>query len=248
MHVIEPLPLGVLVAGTAGWIGYMIQQSLQNALRLAGITREVLTVITQTEVDPDDPQLKEATKPIGNVLTEERAERLRASGVPLTPDTGSGVRRLAPSPEPIDVIEAHAVRQLLDEGKLVVAAGGGGTPVYRAANGALEGVDAVVDKDRTAAILGGRIGATTLLILTNVDAVYRDWGTDRARRIDRLSLAEAVELDNTGSLGRGSMAPKLEAAIHFIRGGGQRAVIAALEDGMAALQGRAGTTITGERE
>jgi carbamate kinase len=248
MHIIEPLPLGVLVAGTAGWIGYMIQQSLQNALRQAGIRRDVLTVITQTEVDPDDPQLKEATKPIGSVLTKERADRLRASRVPLTPDTGKGVRRLAPSPEPIDVIEAHAVRQLLDEGKLVVAAGGGGTPVYRTADGMLEGVDAVVDKDRTAAILGSRIGATTLLILTDVDGVYRDWGTDRARRIDRLSLAEAVELDNTGSLGRGSMAPKLGAAIHFIRSGGQQAVIAALEDGLAALHGSAGTTITGERE
>jgi carbamate kinase len=248
MDVVEPLPLGVLVAGTAGWIGYMIQQSLQNAFRRAGITQEVLTVVTQTEVDPNDPQLSDATKPIGSILTPERADRLRAVGVPLTPDRGAGIRRLAPSPEPIDVVEADAVRHLLEEGKVVVAAGGGGTPVYRTAGGTLEGVDAVVDKDRTAAILGCRIGASTLLILTNVDAVYRDWGTERARPERRLSLAQAVELHDGEALGEGSMAPKLEAAIHFLRDGGQRAVIAALEDGMAALSGRAGTTITGESE
>ena len=223
---VEPLPLGVLVAGTAGWIGYMIQQSLQNALRRLDIDRQVLTVITQSVVAGDDPCLSEPTKPIGNVLTEESAAELQRSGVVVGKDSLGRLRRLAPSPAPIGIVEAEAVKQLVDEGKIVVAAGGGGPPVYRDPVTGWEGVDAVVDKDRTAAILGNRLGADTLLVLTNVSAVHRNWGTEAATPISRMTVSEAVAMLETGELPAGSMAPKLEAAVSFIQHGGRRAVIA----------------------
>ena len=245
---VEPLPLGVLVAGTAGWIGYMIQQSLQNALRRSDIDRRVLTVITQSVVASDDPRLSEPTKPIGNVLSEESAAALRRCGVAVGLDLLGRLRRLAPSPTPIDIVEADAVKQLVDEGKIVVAAGGGGPPVYRDPVGGWEGVDAVVDKDRTAAILGNRLGADTLLVLTNVSAVHRDWGTDAAKPIPTMTVSEANAMLATGALPAGSMAPKLEAAVSFIQHGGRRAVIAALDEGRSALRGETGTTILGDDE
>jgi len=248
MDQVEPLPLGVLVAGTAGWMGYMVQQSLQNALRKAGVDRQVLTVITQTLVARDDPSLHDPTKPIGMAIDESLADALRARGDHVGKDAAGRLRRLAPSPNPVDVVEADAVKQLVDEGKIVVAAGGGGTPVYDDPGVGFEGVDAVVDKDRTAAILGARLGADTLLILTDVAAVHHDWGTEHARPIRRMTVSEAHTLLRTESLGRGSMVPKLEAAIKFVELGGRRAVIAHLAEGMPALEGETGTSIFGDSE
>jgi len=242
---VEPLPLGVLVSGTAGWIGYMIQQSLQNALQRAGVARQVLTAITQTEVAESGTDL-EPVKPIGHGLRDDEVERYRSLGVAVGRDGGGPWRRLAPSPTPVDVVEWAAIRQLVNEGKIVVAAGGGGSPVYRHPTLGWEGVDAVVDKDRVAAILGSRLGADSLLILTNVDAVYADWGTPSQRPLRRLTVAEAQGLMAGEGLGTGSMRPKVEAAVNFVRAGGRRAVIADLGDGPAALRGETGTTIQGD--
>lgn len=242
---VVPLPLGVLVSGTAGWIGYMIQQSLQNALARAGVARQVLTAITQTVVADTDAAL-EPTKPIGHALGEAEVERYRALGVPVVRDGAGRWRRLAPSPVPVDVVEWPAVLQLVAEGKIVVAAGGGGSPVYRHPTLGWEGIDAVVDKDRVAAILGVRLRADTLLILTNVDAVYEGWGTPARRALRTLTLGAAEALLAGDGLGTGSMRPKVEAAVEFVRGGGRRAVIADLGDGPAALRGDTGTTILGE--
>ncbi len=242
---IAPLPLGVLVAATAGWIGYMIQQSLQNALLRAGIDREVLTVITQTAVDPRDPALAEPTKPIGHELEPELLERLMARGVSVGQDGQGRWRRLAPSPVPTDVVEADAVRKLVYEGKIVIAAGGGGPPVYFDRTLCWEGVDAVVDKDRAAAILGRRLGADTLLILTDIDAVYRRWGTPEAKPVRRMRVDEAEAMLRGAELGAGSMRPKVEAAVAFLRSGGRSAVIAALAHGLEGIRGETGTTITG---
>lgn len=244
--VVEPLPLGVLVAATAGWIGYMIQQSLQNGLKHAAVTREVVTVVTQTIVDAHDPALQQPSKPIGNALTGQMREQLEASGIRVGRDSAGRFRRLAPSPAPIAVAEAEVVQRLIAKGVIVIAAGGGGPPVQRVEQSLLEGLDAVVDKDLTAAILGRSINADTLLILTDVDAVYRDWGTSKAQPIRRLGTNAARDLIAVGSLGAGSMAPKLEAAALFVEGGGERAVIAHLEQGMRALQGQCGTTVTRE--
>ncbi len=240
---VEQLPLGVLVAATAGWIGYMIQQSLQNALEKAGSDRRVVTLITQSRVEPDDPALAEPTKFIGRALQPEVAEELRSEGIRIEVDPRGNLRRRVPSPIPVEIVESDMVRELVARGDIVIAAGGGGIPAYRDPALGLEGVDAVVDKDRAAAILGREIGASILLILTDVDGVYADWGTDRARRLARLTAAEAQDLMESGALGAGSMRPKVEAALHFVEAGGDRAIIAALEDGPEALAGEAGTTI-----
>ena len=239
--LVEPLPLGVLVAGTAGWMGYMIQQSLQNALERAGVQRSVVTLITQTLCHADDPDLRTPSKPVGHKLDPVGEARLVARGLPVRDG-----RRLAPSPRPIGIVESQMVHDLSVAGYIVIAGGGGGPPVYRDPKLGLEGIDAVADKDRVAAILGRDIGAEVLLILTNVSAVYRGYGTPRQEPIGRLTLAQADHLLAGKELGTGSMRPKVEAAADFIRTGGERAVIADLSDGLAALRGETGTTITRE--
>ncbi len=243
---VEPLPLGVLVAETAGWIGYMLQQSLQNALARAGVAREVATVVTQTLVDPADPALTDPTKPIGHALTADRAGALRAAGVSVKQDGAGQWRRMAYSPRPLGIIEAPLVLRLVRDGIIVIAAGGGGPPVYRDPRVGLEGVDAVVDKDLVAAMLARQLEAEVLMILTDVDAVYEGWGTPAQRALRRLTLAQAEALLEGTAVAAGSMRPKVEAAAGFVRNGGTRAVIARLSDGPAALRGETGTTIVRE--
>jgi carbamate kinase len=243
---VEPLPLGVLVAETAGWIGYMIQQSLQNALDRAGIHREVITVITQTAVARDDPALGRPTKFIGHHLSAERKDKLAAAGVAVGQDKGGTWRRLTASPIPIGLVEGESIRRLVESGTIVVACGGGGPPVYRHPQLGWEGVDAVVDKDRTAAILASALKAEFLLILTDIEAVFRDFGTPSAAPIRHMTVADAEAMVAAGQLGTGSMRPKVEAAISFVRSGGSRAVIADLGSGPAALRGETGTTIVAE--
>ncbi len=241
---LPPLPLGVLVAATAGWIGYMIQQSLENALERSGVRRPVATVITQVVVDPADPATHEPTKPIGRVMAEERGARALAHelGWTVGPVDG-GWRRLVPSPRPLAIVEAPVIRTLVEAGTIVIAVGGGGTPVYRDPVLRLEGVDAVIDKDRAAAVLATEIDAEALLILTNVDGVYRGWGTPGQERIVRLTAAQAEALLGEGGLGRGSMAPKLEAALAFLRGSGRRAFIGRLDEGLETVNEQAGTLV-----
>lgn len=242
-RAVEPLPLGVLVAATAGWIGYMLQQSLQNALQAAQVERDVVTVITQTLVDPYDPALSRPTKPIGHALAEDRVDELREWGFHVGQDGAGRWRRLAASPRPTAVLELAPVRRLLDAGAIVIAAGGGGPPVYRHPLLGYEGVDAVVDKDRVAAIVAAELHADVFMILTDVDAVYRDWGTPSAQPLRRMTLAEVDALVASGGVDEGGMKPKLEAAAGFVRDSGARAIIARLSDGPAALRGEAGTTL-----
>lgn len=242
-RVVEPLPLGVLVANTAGWIGYMLQQSLQNALRFGQVQRDVITVITQTRVDPYDPALNRPTKPIGHALPDELADQLRETGLALGRDGAGHWRRLAASPVPLGIVELSLVQRLIGDGVIVVAAGGGGPPVYDHPLLGYEGLDAVVDKDRVAAILAQQLGAEVLMILTDVDAVYADWGTPDARPLRRLPLADVAALVAAGGVNEGGMRPKVEAAAEFVEASGGRAIIARLNDGPAALRGEAGTTI-----
>jgi carbamate kinase len=245
-RTVEPLPLGVLVAGTAGWIGYMLQQSLQNALAAARVRRDVVTVITQTLVDRYDPALSRPTKPVGHVLGAREAERLRQAGRAVGRDGAGHWRRLATSPAPIAIVEFPLVRRLLDQNAIVIAAGGGGPPVYNDPLLGLEGVDAVVDKDRVAAILAAELEAEVLMILTNVEAVFEGWGTPAARPIRRMTLEQADALAAGGSLDVGGMKPKVEAAASFVRQRAGRAIIARLSDGPAALRGQSGTMIARE--
>ena len=236
-------PLGVLVASTAGWIGYMIQQSLQNALRRAGVKRHTVTLITQALVEPP-PVGMEPVKPIGRTLEEGEALILQEELGWTVAERDGKWRRLAPSPVPIGIVEADEIRRLVDDGVIVIAAGGGGTPAYREEDGTFEGVDAVVDKDRAAQVLADEIGASVLLIVTNVDGVYADYGTPDERLVSEMTVADALHMLDTGALGSGSMAPKVEAAVAFVAGGkGRRAHIAALDKGLDAVNGRAGTVI-----
>ncbi|HET7600796.1 MAG TPA: carbamate kinase [Gemmatimonadales bacterium] len=242
-RTVEPLPLGVLVAVTAGWIGYMLQQSLQNALRAARVERDVVTVLTQTIVDQYDPALNRPVKPIGHALPEAYAHQLGEAGLAVGRDGAGNWRRLAASPAPVGVLEFPVVKRLAEQGTIVIAAGGGGPPVYDHPLLGWEGLDAVVDKDRVAAILARQLGADVLMILTDVDAVYAEWGTPARRPLRRLGLAEVEALVAAGGVNEGGMKPKVQAAASFVAAGGDRAVIARLADGPAALRGRAGTTI-----
>ncbi|HMC53670.1 MAG TPA: carbamate kinase [Gemmatimonadaceae bacterium] len=238
-----PLPLGVLVAATAGWIGYMIQQSLENALRRLKSPRLVATVVTQVEVDPNDPALLEPTKFIGREIDAERAQELKREGHAVKRDGHGRLRRVVGSPRPKTIHELAIIRTLVESGVLVVAVGGGGAPIYDHPTLGWEGVDAVIDKDLAAAVLARDLGAELLLILTDVDAVYADWGKPTKRALKSLTDVDAERMDRAGEFGEGSMAPKIRAAVDFVRQTGGRAIITALPRGREAVRGRAGTTI-----
>jgi len=240
---VAPLPLGVLVAGTAGWIGYMLQQSLENALRKAGSAKDVVTVLTQVEVAADDPALKDPKKFIGHGISVARARELRAEGHAVKKDGKGHFRRVVGSPRPLAIHELATIRTLLERDTVVIACGGGGVPIYRDAVLGLEGVDAVVDKDLAAAVLARELGADLFLILTDVDAVYTGWGTEQQRDIGSMTVAEADRLMNEGAFGEGSMAPKVAAATDYVRRTHGRAIITELSKGRAAVQGIGGTEI-----
>ncbi|MFL5469464.1 MAG: carbamate kinase [Gemmatimonadaceae bacterium] len=240
---VAALPLGVLVAATAGWIGYMLQQSLENALRKAGNARDVVTVLTQVEVAADDPALKDPKKFIGHGLSAARARELRAEGHPVKKDGKGHFRRVVGSPKPLSIHELATIRTLLERDTLVIACGGGGIPIYRDRVLGLEGVDAVVDKDLAAAVLARELGAELFLILTDVDAVYTGWGTPDQQAIKSMSVGEADRLAGEHAFGEGSMAPKVAAAADYVRRTNGRAIITELSKGRAAVLGTAGTEI-----
>jgi len=240
---VAPLPLGVLVASTAGWIGYMIQQSVENALRRVGSDRKVTTILTQVEVDPEDEALSNPTKFIGHAIPATRAQKLESEGHPVKVDSRGQYRRVVGSPTPKAIHEIELIRRLVSEGTIVIACGGGGIPVYRDPQLGLEGVDSVVDKDLAASVLARDLGAELFLILTDVDSVYADWGKPTQRALSQMSLAEAESLGRNNAFGEGSMAPKVRAATEYVRHTGGRAIITELSRGLDAVHGRAGTTI-----
>ncbi|HEY6090072.1 MAG TPA: carbamate kinase [Gemmatimonadaceae bacterium] len=240
---VAPLPLGVLVAGTAGWIGYMLQQSLENALRKAGNSRDVVTILTQVEVAADDPALKDPKKFIGHGISVARARELRLQGHPVKKDAKGRFRRVVGSPRPLAIHELATIRSLVERDTVVIACGGGGIPVYRDPLLGLEGVDAVVDKDLAAAVLARELAAELFLILTDVDAVYTGWGTESQRAISSITVGELDRLASQGAFGEGSMAPKVAAAADYVRRTQGRAIITELSKGRAAVQGTGGTEI-----
>lgn len=246
-HEVSPLPLGVLVAATAGWMGYMVQQSLENLLRRSGSRRDVATVITQVHIAPDDPALTNPVKFIGHEIPQARADALAKEGLVIRPDGRNRLRRVVGSPVPLAIHELEVIRHLVDRGTIVVACGGGGAPIYydNKLQG-WEGVDAVVDKDLASAVLARDLNAELLVILTDVDAIYLDWGQPTQRPIRTLTIAEAQRMDAEKAFGEGSMAPKVRAAIDFVRRTGGRAVITELSRGREAVRGESGTTITAE--
>jgi carbamate kinase len=238
------LPLDVCVAQSQGEIGYLIQQGLRNLLQQSGIGhRPVTAVVTQTVVDRADPRMREPTKPTGPFYTKEQAERLRDRGRKVVEDAHRGYRRVVPSPRPIRILEAEAIRQLVEAGVVVIAAGGGGVPVYTEEDGRLVGVEAVVDKDLASSCLAVALGAARILDLTSVERVMLDFGAPTERPLDCLTVKEAKDYLAAGHFAPGSMGPKIEAAIDFLEQGGEEVIITGPEKALAALAGRAGTHI-----
>jgi len=232
---VDPYPLDLLGAQTEGMIGFLIEEQLRPALP----GREVVTLLTPVVVDREDPAFEEPTKPIGPVYPRAAVEALaQARGWRFAED-GDGFRRVVASPEPGRVIGIGAIRLLSRLGAVVICAGGGGVPVIEDAEGGLRGVEAVIDKDLTAAIIAREVEADALLLLTDVDAVYEDWGSERARPIAQVTPEEL----RAGDFPAGSMGPKVEAACRFVEGGGAFAGIGALADGRAILEGKAGTRV-----
>jgi carbamate kinase len=238
------LPLDVCVADTQGAMGFMIQQQLGAAFGSSPRRRPVVTVITQVVVDPADPAFGTPTKPVGKFYSEGAArELMERRGWTMREDAGRGWRRVVPSPEPTDVVEKEAIRTLLDAGVIVVAVGGGGIPVTRKPDGTLQGVEAVIDKDRASALAGLLLGATTLAILTGVPRVALDFRKPGQKELARMTCAEARRYLAEGHFAPGSMKPKIEAAVRFVEGGGRRAVITLPHLLVEGIAGTAGTEI-----
>jgi len=246
---VPAMPLDVCVGGSQGQLGYMIQQALTEAVRNEGLDKVVTCVLTRVVVDPDDPAFENPTKPIGPYYSEEEAAELRRTrGWTLVEDIKrGGYRRVVPSPEPVSIVERSAIRRLVFGGEsqpeVVIAAGGGGIPVVMK-NGEYEGVEAVIDKDLAACVLACDIQERLLILLTDVDRVYLDYGTDHAKPLDRITTEELERFENGGHFPPGSMGPKVKAATRFLRHGGERVIITSPEFLEAALDGKAGTHIT----
>jgi carbamate kinase len=244
MDTIPALPLGVIVADTEGGMGYMIEQSLQNKLHREGIPRKVVTIVTQVIVNRNDPSIPNPTKPIGPFYTKEQAERLaKKNEWIIKEDAGRGFRRLVPSPIPTEIVEKDTIKSLVQSGTIVIAAGGGGAPVYVEEDGTYEGVDAVVDKDRASAVLARDIGAETLVILTSVDKVCLNYMNPNERPLSWVSVTEAKRYLAEGHFPQGSMGPKIGAAIQFLEAGGRQVIITSPGLVKEALEGKAGTKI-----
>ncbi len=241
------LPLHICGAHTQGGMGFMIAQCLNNALRRRGIERRYTAIVTSVEVDRDDPAFRNPTKPIGSFYTKEKAEQLqREQGWDMVHIRRQGWRRVVPSPAPKAIVEIELIRRLVDAGELLVAAGGGGIPVARNEQGDWYGVEAVIDKDRTAALLGRALDVPVLMIVTAVERVALDYGTPHERPVDRLKVSEATMHLMAGQFPPGSMGPKIEAAIEFLRGcraGEARVIICDIAHMADALAGRSGTLI-----
>ena len=241
---VPPLPLHACGAETQGFLGYIIQQSLRDELARRGSKRAVATIITQVIVDKSDPAFKHPSKPIGPFYTKEQRDTLLRdrSDLVVEEDSGRGYRRFVPSPDPKEVVEGEAIRVLVENESVVIACGGGGIPVIRQRT-RLQGVEAVIDKDLAAERLATSIHAESLVILTDVDGVYLDYGKTDQRLLSNISPSELETYAQKGRFAKGSMGPKVEAAIRFLRNGGKRAVIANLGDLGGAIKGSAGTQV-----
>lgn len=236
-------PLGVIDALTQGWIGYMIAQSLINRLKENNIDKEVVALVTQVLVDPNDPSIQKPSKPVGPFYKEEDLLKIKKFGWKIKADAGRGYRRVVPSPQPLGIIEKNAIISIIEKGNIVIAAGGGGIPVYYLKNGNLEGLDAVIDKDKASAVLGKEIEADLLFILTGIEFVMLNFGKPNQKPIKHLTVDEAEMHLKNNEFAEGSMKPKIQAAIDFIKNGGKRAIIADLNKAVEAIEGKSGTII-----
>ena len=248
---VPSMPLDICVAATEGFIGYMIQNTLANCLRQAGAPHNITTVVSQVVVDRNDPASQNPSKPIGPFYTESEAARLRQEqGWHIIPDSGRGYRRVVASPMPVSLQQARIIKSMLDAGEIVVAVGGGGIPCAREDNRNLHGVEAVIDKDYASARLAIEVHADVLFFLTAVEHVYRDFAKPHQQALKNLSVAESKRLLEEDQFGKGSMEPKIRAAIMFLEEAKPdkqcepEVIITLPETALAALQGKTGTRIT----
>lgn len=244
MNRIPPMSMDICVAHSQGGIGYLLMQAIENAMREKGNKRHVASLLTQVEVDPDDPAFQNPTKFVGPFFSEEEAAKIsRELNWLMREDSGRGWRHVVPSPKPKHVCDISLVDALVKRGTIVIAAGGGGIPVIRDARGVRTGVAAVIDKDLTSAHLANVLGIEELLILTAVPRICINFGKPSRRELEEVTLADIKAYQKEGHFPPGSMGPKVDAAIRFIEGGGKRAIIGHLNEAMPAVLGESGTHI-----
>ncbi|MGD9837041.1 MAG: carbamate kinase [Afipia sp.] len=244
MSRIPPMSMDICVAHSQGGIGYLLMQAIENALREDGNQRHVASLLTQVEVDADDPAFRNPTKFVGPFFTEEEAKNIsKELNWAMREDSGRGWRHVVPSPKPKHVCDISLVDALVKRGTIVIAGGGGGMPVVRDARGVRTGVPAVIDKDLTSAHIANVLGIDELLILTAVPRVAINFGKPNQKELAEVTLDEIKMYHREGHFPPGSMGPKVDAAIRFLEGGGKRAIISHLDHAMAALRGQTGTHI-----
>ena len=239
------VPLASCVADTQGALGYQIQQALENEFKKRQLSQKAVTVVTQVEVDPDDPSFAAPTKPIGSFYDERQIQNLQKDHPDWTViyDAGRGYRRAVPSPAPVRIIELDAIETLINQGFCVIAVGGGGIAVTRLNNEALQGRDAVIDKDRASSLLASQLNAEMLLISTAVDNVFLNYGQADQKALDRIRVEDARRFISEGHFAPGSMLPKIQAALDFIQHGGASVIITSPQLLKEAIKGNAGTCI-----
>lgn len=241
---VPPQSIDVAVAQTEGSMGFVLQQAIRNRLESIGSSAQVATVLTEVQVDPNDPAFKRPTKPIGPFFTRYRAEALeRDLGWTMREDAGRGWRHVVPSPRPLRILNIETIAHMLEWASVVIAAGGGGIPVVRGRDGQWRGIEAVIDKDYASSLLAAALKAELYVILTGVSRVSLDFGKPTERMLDRLKADEAERYLREGQFPAGSMGPKIEAAVQFVRGGGGEVLITDVEHLRDALEGRDGTRI-----
>lgn len=242
-HGIHDVPLDLVVADTQGSIGYMLQQALDNSMRRVGINRTIVSLVTQVRVRADDPAFANPTKPIGGFMSEEEARKFEAQGWQVMEDAGRGWRRVVASPKPETIHEINAIKTLMMNGHVIIAAGGGGVPVVRTEQGSLRGVAAVVDKDKASSLLAELLRADIFMISTGVEKVCLNFNQPNQQELDVITLQEAQQYMRDGHFGVGSMLPKIEAVMQFVQSGGPLAIITNPPNLLRALHGETGTRI-----
>ncbi len=246
---IVPMPLDICVAHSQGGIAYLLVQAIENALREAGSRRHAACLLTQVEVDPADPAFQNPSKPIGPFFEPEDAKKIGAElGWLMKEDAGRGWRHVVPSPKPKHICDVSLVQILARRGTIVIAGGGGGIPVIAEAKGVRRGVAAVIDKDLTSALMANVLGIKLLMILTAVPRVAIHFNTPRQEYLDQIGLRDLRALHDAAHFPPGSMGPKIDAAIRFLEGGGERVIIGHIEQAMAALRGETGTHVVADRD
>ncbi len=243
MHELHPVPLDYCGADTQGAIGYMAQKALRNEFKKRGMDKQAVTVVTQVQVDAADPAFQKPTKPVGSFLDEATARERMVEGQDFVEDAGRGWRRVVPSPLPINIIEVDAIKNLISDGFTVIGVGGGGIPVVEKENGNLRGVEAVIDKDFASGLLANLIDADLLLISTAVEKVAINFNKPDQQWLDQLTIAEAEKYIEEGHFAPGSMLPKIQAIVKFLKEGGKQALVTDPENIGRALRGETGTWI-----